>query len=188
MSTATPSSSEEDTTNTNIDVTPSKEDSTNTLFLQIHLRPAKINSSTEIILSYESILFSVKLSLESMISITCSGCSCKPLLISTKSLVTGSIYRSNYKFNFITYSRPAVILDRIWNLAFIVVSVLVMSWDESLVMLLRLWIVRSEVSNGHWNSSNSVNDGGENVDVASGRLLNDDDDDERKSFPEQGLL
>lgn len=109
------------------------------------------------------------------------------------------------------YSRPVVILDLIWNLAFIVVSisVLIMSRKESPVMPLRVWIVgyalqcllhmvcvyveykhryqrrlaefggslRSEVGNGHSNSSNSVNDGGENVDAASGRLQNDDDDD-----------
>ncbi|KAI3729558.1 hypothetical protein L6452_18219 [Arctium lappa] len=45
MSTATPSSSEEDTTNTNIDATPSEEDTTTTIFLQIHLRGLKFGVS-----------------------------------------------------------------------------------------------------------------------------------------------
>ncbi|KAA8516007.1 hypothetical protein F0562_019186 [Nyssa sinensis] len=41
------------------------------------------------------------------------------------------------------YSRPIVILDLIWNFAFVVVAltVLVVSWNESPKMPLRLWIV-----------------------------------------------
>ncbi|KAF7137912.1 hypothetical protein RHSIM_Rhsim07G0020100 [Rhododendron simsii] len=41
------------------------------------------------------------------------------------------------------YSRPIVILDLVWNLAFLVVSavVLAVSWKESPAMPLRLWIV-----------------------------------------------
>lgn len=41
------------------------------------------------------------------------------------------------------YSKPVVVLDIIWNLAFVAVAVtvLVLSRDESPEMLLRLWIV-----------------------------------------------
>ncbi|KAL7611130.1 hypothetical protein Lser_V15G14337 [Lactuca serriola] len=99
------------------------------------------------------------------------------------------------------YSRPIVILDLIWNLAFVTVSVavLVMSLKESPVMPLRVWIVgyalqcllhmvcvyveykhryqqRSfEANNDNSNSATSGNEGLENVDFASSRLQNDDE-------------
>lgn len=41
------------------------------------------------------------------------------------------------------YSKPVVILDLIWNLAFVAVSscVMIMSWNEAPQVPLRLWIV-----------------------------------------------
>ncbi|KAL4565206.1 hypothetical protein LXL04_029292 [Taraxacum kok-saghyz] len=62
-----------------------------------HLRPAKINSSIQIVVSaLRSKVFSAKSSMKSMISSTWSGCSCKPLLFSTKSLVTGRNFRRRH--------------------------------------------------------------------------------------------
>lgn len=80
------------------------------------------------------------------------------------------------------YSRPIVILDLIWNLAFIIVSisVLIMSRNEDPIRPLRVWIVgyacqcllhmvcvcvefkqrynsRSEGNNGNLNSSSNSN-------------------------------
>lgn len=102
------------------------------------------------------------------------------------------------------YSRPVVILDLIWNFAFIVisVSVLVMSRNEDPKTPLRIWIVgyacqcllhmvcvrleykqryqqqrgglRLEVSDG--SGSNSGSERREYVELAGDRLQNDDDE------------
>ncbi|KAJ8573280.1 hypothetical protein K7X08_009791 [Anisodus acutangulus] len=102
------------------------------------------------------------------------------------------------------YSKPIVLLDLIWNLAFVIVSVcvLILSVDESPSMPLRLWIVgyalqcllhmvcvsveyrrRIQLTDsdqqrsvaGGWNGSSSGSDGGEAGDYHSERPHNEDE-------------
>ncbi|KAJ8565430.1 hypothetical protein K7X08_008006 [Anisodus acutangulus] len=102
------------------------------------------------------------------------------------------------------YSKPIVILDLIWNLAFVIVSVsvLILSVDESPSMPLRIWIVgyalqcllhmvcvsveyRSRIQltdsdqqrsvAGGLNTSSSGSDGGEAADYQSERRQNEDE-------------
>ncbi|KAK1420177.1 hypothetical protein QVD17_21562 [Tagetes erecta] len=74
------------------------------------------------------------------------------------------------------YSRPLVVLDLIWNLAFIVISIciLIMSRFEDPKRPLRVWIVGYAFVDGNLNSdsSNSSNSGSERRD----RPQNNDDD------------
>nr|GMD34794.1 E3 ubiquitin-protein ligase At1g63170-like [Ipomoea batatas] len=74
------------------------------------------------------------------------------------------------------YSKPIVLLDLFWNLAFVVVSVsvLVMSRDESPMMPLRLWIVGAS---GNWSGGNSSSGSdGESGDYGSDTRQNEDED------------